>query len=94
MTTINTIAKANKLTQNEKEVLNFLNEELACQFGDYFSDVTFEDVAKGTSKSINEVKGIVSSLLKKRILGVQKWGDSVHTIEFRDQEDMDYEKMI
>ena len=94
MITINTIVANNKLTQNEKEVLNYLNEALASQFGDDFSDVDYEDVAENCTKSIKEVRGIVSSLIKKSILAIQKWGDSVHTIEFLDQMNMEYEEMI
>lgn len=67
MTNIENAIKKGELTQLEGKMLDWLLSE-GYYAEKHFSDVGVEEVAEGIEKSINSVKGILGSLVKKGYL--------------------------
>lgn len=62
------------LTEKESQIFDFLVESLNSYFGEEYSDIDCNDIAKALNIDVKSVKGIVGSLVKKGICGT--WGNS------------------
>lgn len=95
MTTIKEIIENGSFTDKESEVLRFLNEALKDQFGDTFTDVDTKDIVEGLNIETAAAKGIISSLIKKNILGSDHFtggdGKNYECFYFVKQEDLEYQ---
>lgn len=90
--TFQSILASQTFTELEILVLNFLNQELSGYFGEDFSDVDVNDIARGTGQTKPTVKGVIGSLVKKGVILTEstECGDWKvrEFIYFKNQEDM------
>jgi len=97
MATLKETLKNIKLTEKEHRVLNYLNHALQNYFGESFTDVDFKDISSEIEPymSIDSVKGVVGSLVKKNILFIYEVQTDAkyHLIGFIKQSDLDFEDM-
>lgn len=91
-TTLNETVRNVKLTEKERKVLSFLNEKLQSYFGEGYSDIDCKDIAEGINEQISTVKGVVGSLVAKKILCTDHIDSGYEVISFILQEYMDYDK--
>ena len=75
------------ITPLESQVIEYLNKALAPYFGEFFSDVDCNDIAKALGINVNIIKGAVGSLVKKGILETQETGTGFDVVLFKDQEE-------
>ena len=78
------------LTKKESMVIDYLWEELSNYFGEHYSDVDVNDIAKDLELNTNTVKGVVGSLCKKDILGTYDTGNGYDVVNFINQDDLEY----
>ena len=88
MKTLKDITTGINLTTNETVILLYLNTELSSYFGETYSDVDCNDIAKGLKMNVSTVKGVVGSLVKKGILETWDTGTGYDVINFVEQEEM------
>lgn len=84
------ILTSQPFTELELQVLHTLNNGLQSYFGEEYSDMDCIDIAKSTNLSVNTVKGVVGSLVKKDVLTTWriKTDATYDLVLFVDQEEM------
>jgi len=86
--TLTEIATGKNFTTNETIIVLHLYRELSDYFGESYSDVDCNDIAKDLKFDVKKVKGIVGSLVKKGILTTYSTGSGYEVICFVNQEEM------
>ena len=61
------------LTVLEEQVIRYVANTLSGNFGEGYSDIDHAEVARECGLDINTVKGVVGSLVKKKIVYVFDW---------------------
>lgn len=84
------ILNSQSFTELELQVLHALNNGLQSYFGEEYSDMDCTGIAKETNLSVNTVKGVVGSLVKKDVLSTWhiKTDAAYDLVLFVDQEQM------
>lgn len=86
------IIASQNFTELEIKVLDACNQNLKMFYGEDFSDIDVSDIAKTSQLEMSTVKGVVGSLVKKRVLKTESQkvgnGRTVEFIYFTDQENM------
>ena len=85
--------KDNKLTDKEIVLLNVINESPDVSFGEEYSALDCNDVAKIVKWDVKTVKGVLGSLVKKNILSTYDTGTGYEVIIFVQQQIMTYKKI-
>lgn len=71
-----------KLTTNELAVINVIKGNMD-MYADGFSDVMVEDIVLETTLSVNQVKGVLSSLDKKGLIDFQDVNDEYNVYSLK-----------
>lgn len=71
-----------KLTTNEFAVINVIKGNMD-MYADGFSDVMVEDIVSETTLSVNQVKGVLSSLDKKGLIDFQDVNDEYNVYSLK-----------
>jgi hypothetical protein len=77
-----------KLTEKELTLVVYLNYALRSYFGEDYSDIDCNDIAKDLKWDVKTVKGVVGSLVKKNICGTYDTGTGYDVVHFVGQSDM------
>lgn len=85
--------KDNKLTAKEIVLLNVINESPDVSFGEEYSALDCNDVAKIIKWDVKTVKGVLGSLVKKNILSTYDTGTGYEVIIFVQQQIMTHENL-
>lgn len=88
--TFTQILGSQPFTELELRVLIALCDMLKSFFGEVYSDVDCTDIAKNTGLDVNTIKGVVGSLVKKKVIETDQIStDTIHNlVYFVDQEQM------
>jgi len=79
------------LTEKEIELIKYLNDALKSYFGEtHSSDIDCNDISEDLKWKVGSVKGVVGSLVKKKILGTYDTGTGYEVVHFVEQEDMTF----
>lgn len=89
METVRTIIENGQFTELEIQVINYLNEMLKSNFGEYWSGEDAQNIAHDINQPVNVVKGVLSSLNKKHVVDTDEYG----AIFFCRQGEMEYESI-
>lgn len=89
--TFQSILTSQPFTELEILVLNFLNQELSGYFGEDFSKVDVNDIARGTNQPKPTTRGVIDSLLEKGVIVINDahWGSNYDCVYFKNQENME-----
>lgn len=85
--------KEYNLTDKELVLIDTLNESPDISWGELYSSIDCNDLAKILKWNVKSVKGVVGSLVKKNILGTYDTGTGFDVIVFVNQENMVYQKI-
>ena len=77
-----------KLTEKELTLVVYLNNVLRSYFGEDYSDIDCNDIAKDLKWDVKTVKGVVGSLVVKRVVGTYDTGTGYDVVNFVGQSDM------
>lgn len=86
--TLTEITNGIELTEKETVITLHLYSELSSYFGETYSDVDCNDIAKNLKVDVKTVKGVVGSLVKKGILETWDTGTGYDVVSFVKQEEM------
>lgn len=87
---VSEIIEGSKLTKKEVALISLLNELLSGNFGEGFSDIDCEELAKALDWPVKSVVGVVGSLVKKGICETWDTGTGFDVVSFVGQAGMDY----
>jgi len=62
------LLKSQQFTENEIAFIMELGYTLRMNFGEHFTDVDCKDLAQGLKWTQSKVKGVLSSLMKKKVI--------------------------
>lgn len=79
-----------KLTEKELTLVVYLNNVLRSYFGEDYSDIDCNDIAKDLKWDVNTVKGVVGSLVVKGVVGTYDTGTGYDVVNFVGQSDMSF----
>ena len=90
MKTAKTIIENGSFTELETKAIHSANEECKDNFGEFWSPMSTEGFASDLGITIPQAKGVIGSLVKKGVLGID---EEYGMIYFREQDEMIYEKL-
>lgn len=79
-----------KLTEKEVMVVKLLNDQLKSYFGEMYSDIDCNDIAKLLEWDVKTVKGVIGSLTKKNIVTTWDTGTGYEVISLVNQDEMSF----
>ena len=79
-----------KLTEKELTLVVYLNDVLRSYFGEDYSDIDCNDIAKDLKWDVKTVKGVVGSLVVKGVVGTYDTGAGYDVVNFVGQSDMSF----
>lgn len=79
-----------KLTEKELVLVVYLNNVLRSYFGEDYSDIDCNDIAKDLKWDVKTVKGVVGSLVVKGVVGTYDTGTGYDVVNFVGQSDMSF----
>lgn len=82
--------KSLNLTDKELSLIKIMNNLLKDYFGEDYSDVDCKDIAEYVKWDIKTVKGVVGSLVKKKILKTSDTGTGYEVVSFEKQSQMEF----